>query len=213
MIEWIYPVGKPLVLETVAYLFRVERLFHFFCSKSKSIPCLTASARVVSCFTQYSSSRSVVSSSNRTLITLVFGFSAFGLPVRGDIFFTSLFVASKVLYFSWPQKSRGFFNFFQHIEEGNRFSPVPLKIGLWPKRHSRHLFCPLPKGVWRMGTLFPPQSPFLSYLKYSSIIPACKGFSCSSHSSSMWFHQFARKTRWSFDIQRGHSLPLPVESL
>lgn len=212
MIEWIYPVGKPLVLETVAYLFRVERLFHFFCSKSKSIPCLTASARVVSCFTQYSSSRSVVSSSNRTLITLVFGFSAFGLPVRGDIFHLTFCSLKSIILFV-AAKVKMVFHFFQHIEEGNRFSPVPLKIGLWPERHSRHLFCPLPKGVWRMGTLFPPQSPFLSYLKYSSIIPACKGFSCSSHSSSMWFHQFARRTRWSFDIQRGHSLPLPVESL
>lgn len=126
---------------------------------------------------------------------------------------TSLFEFHKLIIIIGTQKVKRFFGKILGIEEGNRFSPVPLKIGLWPERHSRHLFCPLPKGVWRMGTLFPPQSPFLSYLKYSSIIPACKGFSCSSHSSSMWFHQFARRTRWSFDIQRGHSLPLPVESL
>ena len=120
------------------------------------------------------------------------------------------FWVPQTYYNNWNSKSQEVFGKILGIEEGNRFSPVPLKIGLWPERHSRHLFCPLPKGVWRMGTLFPPQSPFLSYLKYSSIIPACKGFSCSSHSCSKWFHQCARRTRWSFDIQRGHSLPLPV---
>ena len=86
MIEWIYPVGKPLVLETVAYLFRVERLFHFSCAKSKSIPCRIASARVISCLAQYSSRRFIASSSNRT--------------------FTSFLLELK--------KSRGFWKNFRH---------------------------------------------------------------------------------------------------
>nr|DAV05358.1 MAG TPA: hypothetical protein [Caudoviricetes sp.] len=70
---------------------------------------------------------------------------------------------------------------------------------------------PTTKGVWRMGTLFPPQSPFLSYLKYSRIIPACKGLSCSSRFCSTWFRRYSRMTRWNFDIQKGRIPPSPAK--
>ena len=109
MIEWIYPVGKPLVLETVAYLFRVERLFHFSCAKSKSIPCRIASARVISCLAQYSSRRFVASSSNRTFTSFLLGLFAFG-SWRHRI--TSLFEFHKLIIIIGTQKVKRVFQFF-----------------------------------------------------------------------------------------------------
>lgn len=45
---------------------------------------------------------------------------------------------------------------------------------------------PTTKSVRRMGTLFPPQSPFLSYLKYNRVIRVCKGGHTMMHKTNIW---------------------------
>ena len=77
-------------------------------AKSILIPLRIASALVKPCALQYSSSAFAVSWSSLTLTPSDLGFSAFGLPVRGDKFFTSLSGVQKIIYFLVSKKSTPF---------------------------------------------------------------------------------------------------------
>ena len=71
--------------------------FFYFCVKSRCIPCRIASPFEILCFSQYSASLFSVSASSLMLKRVSFGFSAFGLPVRGDIV-SPLFFLSHLQY-------------------------------------------------------------------------------------------------------------------